>query len=120
MLTLRLSLVLGQFFIVHAFMIAPVSKSTITFCCFVFAIILLDSLGIPPKGPTFHSLRDCFRDAMSEADLSQEVSAFFGGWKLPGVMNEVYGSSKLRRSYKSQIDKISYSDVDQMIVSQAC
>ena len=77
----------------------------------------LDSLGIPPGGPTFHSLRHCFRDAMSEADLSQEVSAFFGGWKLPGVMNEVYGSSKLRKSYKSQIDKVSYGGIDQIVSS---
>lgn len=30
----------------------------------------LDSIGIPLGGPTFHSARHCFRDAMSEADLS--------------------------------------------------
>lgn len=81
--------------------------------------VFLDTLGIPPKGPTFHSLRHCFRDAMSEADLSQEVSAFFGGWKLSGVMNQVYGSSKLRKSYKAQLDKVAYGEIDDLIISMA-
>ncbi len=78
---------------------------------------LLDTLGMPTGGPTFHSFRHCFRDAMTDADLSQEVSAFFGGWKLSGTMNAVYGSSKLRKSYKSYLDQVSYGEIDGVVLS---
>ena len=77
----------------------------------------LDILGMPTGGPTFHSLRHCFRDAMTEADLSQDVSAFLGGWKLSGTMNAVCGSSKLRKSYKDHLDRVSYGDIDNIVVS---
>ena len=79
--------------------------------------VVLDTLGIPTGGPTFHSLRHCFRDAMTEADLSQDVSAFLGGWKLAGTMNAVYGSSKLRKSYKAHLDRVSYGEIDNVILS---
>ena len=77
----------------------------------------LDTLGMPTGGPTFHSLRHCFRDAMTEADLPQDVTAFLGGWTLPGTMNAVYGSSKLRKSYKAQLDQVSYDEIDNIVLS---
>lgn len=77
----------------------------------------LDTLGMPTGGPTFHSFRHCFRDAMTDADLSQEVSAFFGGWRLSGTMNAVYGSSKLRQSYKAYLDRVSYGEIDEVVLS---
>lgn len=77
--------------------------------------VFLDSLGIEKGGPTFHSFRHCFRDAMTDVDLSQEVSAYLGGWLLKGVMNEVYGSTRMRPSLKQEIDKISYGEIDGMI-----
>lgn len=79
--------------------------------------VFLDSLGMPSGGPTFHSLRHCFRDAMTEADLSQDVSAFLGGWKLTGTMNAVYGSSKLRKSHKAHVDQVSFGEIDKIILS---
>lgn len=77
----------------------------------------LDSLGIGKGGPTFHSLRHNFRDAMSDADLSQEVSAYLGGWSLPGVMNEVYGSTRMRPTLKRELDKIGYDQLDEKILN---
>lgn len=77
----------------------------------------LDNLGIGKGGPTFHSLRHNFRDAMSDADISQEVSAYLGGWSLPGVMNEVYGSTRMRPTLKGELDKIGYDQLDEKILN---
>jgi integrase len=63
-------------------------------------------LGVPKGGPTFHSLRHNFRDAMSNADLSDQVAAYLGGWKLRGVMNTTYGSHDLRPIHREGIEKV--------------
>lgn len=75
-----------------------------------------DSIEIPNGGPTFHSFRHNFRDAMSEADLPQEVAARLGGWRLPGVMNEVYGSGRMRRGLLEHLSKITYGEIDEIVL----
>lgn len=79
----------------------------------------LDALGISKGGPTFHSLRHCFRDAMTAARIPLEQAAFFGGWTLDGVMNQTYGSTPHGKLFKDDIDRVTYGEIDQMILGLA-
>lgn len=76
----------------------------------------MDSLGIPIGGPTFHSFRHNFRDAMTDADLSQAVSSYLGGWSLGGVMNNVYGTTKLSPKAIEAVGEIAFPGVDEVIL----
>ena len=71
----------------------------------------LRSVGITHPREKFHSFRHNFTDALREADISLEKVRAIQGWTTHG-MEGVYGGGQMVKSLATDIEKISYHDLD--------
>ena len=75
----------------------------------------IETLGWKGKKLSFHSFRHTFLDALDEATISEKWKAYLGGWRLPGVMNKIYGSREMKEEIIPAISAVSYGEVDRLI-----
>lgn len=71
----------------------------------------LKSVGITERRKVFHSFRHTFRDALREADLSQERVRALGGWSS-GKTEDIYGSGLRPNTLAGDMEAISYPGLD--------
>lgn len=75
-----------------------------------FTGFLVNALGEKPRA-TFHSLRHGWRDALREADVSEERVNKLGGWAHQG-QHAKYGRAKLIQLLKVEIAKVRFQGLD--------
>ena len=77
---------------------------------------MLDSVGIPVGGPTFHSLRHNFRNATEALKMQDTMIEFLGGWSQSGVKNRVYLSDPGQIDVMQSLQRLTYGKIDEMIL----
>jgi integrase len=75
-----------------------------------FTRFLVSTLGEKPRA-TFHSFRHGWRDALREADVSEERVNKLGGWAHHG-QHAKYGRAKLIQLLKVEIGKVRFEGLD--------
>ncbi|PCJ83727.1 MAG: hypothetical protein COA52_18395 [Hyphomicrobiales bacterium] len=80
---------------------------------------VIKSVGLAGQKLSFHSFRHNFADAADEAQMHEKTKAYLGGWALRGVMQQNYGSNKMNATILPAIQKISYGDIDELILDLA-
>ncbi|MBB4651399.1 integrase [Aminobacter niigataensis] len=71
----------------------------------------LDKVGVIHPKKVFHSYRHNYRDALREADISDEKVRALGGWTT-GRTEDDYGSGLRPRTLAKDIEAIRYSELD--------
>lgn len=71
----------------------------------------LDHVGISERRKVFHSLRHNYRDALREADISQEKVRALGGWSS-GRTEDDYGSGLRPSTLAAAIEAVGYPGLD--------
>jgi len=72
----------------------------------------LTTAGVKSVQTSFHSFRHTFRDALREADVSQERVRLLGGWRGGGGIEDDYGNARLARALYEEIKKVRYPGLD--------
>jgi putative transposase len=72
----------------------------------------LTQIGAKTPKTSFHSFRHCYRDALREADISQERVRALGGWTAKGGAEEIYGGGHRASTLAREIEKIGYPGLD--------
>lgn len=80
---------------------------------------LLDRFKFDQRGYklVFHSTRHTFEDACKRCKLVDGADDYLGGWAGRGAKEQHYGSSRFETWMKEEIDKITYGEVDDIILS---
>jgi integrase len=55
---------------------------------------------------SFHSFRHCFRDALREARVPEEIARVLGGWASNGGTSSLYGAGYSVQTLAEEISKI--------------
>jgi integrase len=72
----------------------------------------LTQIGTKTPKTSFHSFRHCYRDALREADISQERVRALGGWTSKGGAEEIYGAGHRASTLAREIEKVRYPGLD--------
>ncbi len=75
-----------------------------------FSRFVVHAIGQKPQA-TFHSFRHGWRDALREADVSEERVNKLGGWAHRG-QHAKYGRAKLIQQLKGEISKVQFRGLD--------
>ena len=72
----------------------------------------LSRIGVKTPKTSFHSFRHCYRDALREADISQERVRALGGWTSKSGAEDIYGSGHRASTLAREIAKVRYEGLD--------